>query len=218
MIHYFDASRLTAVDSICFHLNILLKKYVLPGQPVIVMCIGSDRSTGDSLGPLVGYKLSKFTFENVHVYGCLQSPIHAANLSAAIDKIRRQHSRPFIIALDASLGKKEHIGFITIGTGPLKPGLGVKKKAARSRRYPYYRHCKQFRRYRSCPASDNPFIHDYDTGRYDYCCAGSGISYKCFSRYTASACATVAAPPDIITCFNSVSFSTVTYSFPRYAS
>ena len=91
------------------------------------MCIGSDRSTGDSLGPLVGYKLSKFTFENVHVYGCLQSPIHAANLSAAIDKIRRQHSRPFIIALDASLGKKEHIGFITIGTGPLKPGLGVKK-------------------------------------------------------------------------------------------
>ena len=30
--------------------------------------------------------------------------------------------------LDASLGKKEHIGFITIGTGPLKPGLGVKKK------------------------------------------------------------------------------------------
>ena len=113
MIHYFDASRLTAVDSICFHLNILLKKYVLPGQPVIVMCIGSDRSTGDSLGPLVGYKLSKFTFENVHVYGCLQSPIHAANLSAAIDKIRRQHSRPFIIALDASLGKKEHIGFIT---------------------------------------------------------------------------------------------------------
>ena len=114
MIHYFDASRLTAVDSICFHLNILLKKYVLPGQPVIVMCIGSDRSTGDSLGPLVGYKLSKFTFENVHVYGCLQSPIHAANLSAAIDKIRRQHSRPFIIALDASLGKKEHIGYITI--------------------------------------------------------------------------------------------------------
>lgn len=218
MIHYFDASRLTAVDSICFHLNILLKKYVLPGQPVIVMCIGSDRSTGDSLGPLVGYKLSKFTFENVHVYGCLQSPIHAANLSAAIDKIRRQHSRPFIIALDASLGKKEHIGFITIGTGPLKPGLGVKKKAARSRRYPYYRHCKQFRRYRSCPASDNPFIYDYDTGRYDYCCAGSDISYKCFSRYTASACATVAAPPDIITCFNSVSFSTVTYSFPRYAS
>ena len=46
----------------------------------------------------------------------------------------------------------------------------------------------------------------------------SDISYKCFSRYTASACATVAAPPDIITCFNSVSFSTVTYSFPRYAS
>ena len=121
MIHYFDASRLTAVDSICFHLNILLKKFVLPVQPGIVMCIGCDRATCDSLGPLVGYKLSKFTFENVHDYGCLQSPIHAANLSAAIDKIRRQHSRPFIIALEASHGKKEHNGNITIRTGPLNP-------------------------------------------------------------------------------------------------
>ena len=45
MIHYFDASRLTAVDSICFHLNILLKKYVLPGQPVIVMCIEIGRAS-----------------------------------------------------------------------------------------------------------------------------------------------------------------------------
>ena len=163
MIHYFDASRLTAVDSICFHLNILLKKYVLPGQPVIVMCIGSDRSTGDSLGPLVGYKLSKFTFENVHVYGCLQSPIHAANLRC-LSWQKRTHR--FYHHRDRSF----------------KTGTWGKKKAARSRRYPYYRHCKQFRRYRSCPASDNPFIHDYDTGRYDYCCAGSDISYKCFSR------------------------------------
>ena len=34
----------------------------------------------------------------------------------------------FIIAIDASLGREEHIGLITLGEGPLKPGLGVKKK------------------------------------------------------------------------------------------
>jgi putative sporulation protein YyaC len=126
--YYFDTSKPNAACKIGVQLTELLLKTDRPLDDVIIICIGTDRSTGDSLGPLVGYKLSKFTFENVHVYGCLQSPIHAANLSAAIDKIRRQHSRPFIIALDASLGKKEHIGFITIGTGPLKQGLGVKKK------------------------------------------------------------------------------------------
>ena len=126
--YYFDTSKPNAACKIGVQLTELLLKTDRPLDDVIIICIGTDRSTGDSVGPLVGYKLSKFTFENVHVYGCLQSPIHAANLSAAIDKIRRQHSRPFIIALDASLGKKEHIGFITIGTGPLKPGLGVKKK------------------------------------------------------------------------------------------
>ena len=30
--------------------------------------------------------------------------------------------------MDASLGKKEHIGYITLANGPLKPGIGVKKK------------------------------------------------------------------------------------------
>ena len=95
MIHYFDASRLTAVDSICFHLNILLKKYVLPGQPVIVMCIGSDRSTGDSLGPIVGYKLSKALRKSgkkqqkngITVYGTLSSPVHATNLESILSEI-----------------------------------------------------------------------------------------------------------------------------------
>lgn len=128
MVHYFDSADSQACDSMYRHLDTLLKKHVLPGQPVIVMCIGSDRSTGDCLGPLIGYKLSKFSFENVHIYGCLQTPIHAANLSSSIEYINKHHPSAFIIALDASLGKKEHIGYITIGTGPLKPGLGVKKK------------------------------------------------------------------------------------------
>lgn len=128
MVHYFDSTHSQTCDSMCRHLDILLKKYTSPGQPVVVICIGSDRSTGDSLGPLIGYKLSKFNFENVHIYGCLQTPIHAANLCSSLEHIKKEYPSAFIIALDASLGRKEHIGYITIGTGPLKPGLGVKKK------------------------------------------------------------------------------------------
>ena len=28
----------------------------------------------------------------------------------------------------SELGRKDHVGLITLGTGPLRPGLGVKKK------------------------------------------------------------------------------------------
>ena len=55
-------------------------------------------------------------------------PVHAGNLQLYIDKINETFVDPFIIAIDASLGREEHIGLITLGEGPLKPGLGVKKK------------------------------------------------------------------------------------------
>lgn len=128
MTYYFDSAHNETVNNMCHQLDLLMKENYLPGQPIVIMCIGSDRSTGDSLGPLVGYKLSKFSFENIFIYGSLYQPIHATNLSEAINRINELHICPFIIALDASLGKKEHIGYITMSIGPLKPGLGVKKK------------------------------------------------------------------------------------------
>ncbi|MGI6697803.1 MAG: spore protease YyaC [Clostridia bacterium] len=95
--------------------------------PIIMLCIGTDRSTGDCLGPLVGYKLSAMNSSRYLVYGTLDKPVHAKNLKEALEKIRARHSNPFIIAVDASLGSMERIGHITIGEGPLRPGAGVKK-------------------------------------------------------------------------------------------
>ncbi|MEC3859636.1 spore protease YyaC, partial [Bacillus sp. WOD8 KX774193] len=63
-----------------------------------------------------------------YIYGDLMHPVHAGNLQLYIDKINETFVDPFIIAIDASLGREEHIGLITLGEGPLKPGLGVKKK------------------------------------------------------------------------------------------
>lgn len=95
---------------------------------IVVLGIGTDRSTGDSLGPLVGYKLKHIRYKNVHVYGTLEEPVHAKNLHENIDKISNLHNRPFIIAIDACLGNPERVGYISIGSGPLKPGAGVNKK------------------------------------------------------------------------------------------
>jgi len=89
---------------------------------ICVACIGTDRSTGDSLGPLVGHKLSKNKF--VSVVGTLENPLHARNLNEFIDSVGE---KTLVIAVDACLGRMDHVGYLTIGEGPLKPGSGVNK-------------------------------------------------------------------------------------------
>lgn len=107
----------------------LQKHYLPPYQELVFLCIGTDRSTGDSLGPLIGYKLTKSVvrYENVHIFGTLDDPIHAKNLKEKVNLIYSSFVSPFIIAIDACLGKMERIGHIRIGNGPLKPGAGVNK-------------------------------------------------------------------------------------------
>lgn len=97
-------------------------------QPLVFLCIGSDRATGDSLGPLVGYKLKQRHYGSFHVYGTLEEPVHAKNLETVVEKINQEHRAPYIVAIDASLGKSTHIGFYTLGKGALKPGAGVGKE------------------------------------------------------------------------------------------
>jgi putative sporulation protein YyaC len=96
-------------------------------RPIVIVCIGTDRSTGDSLGPLVGTKLTARNLSLFHVYGTLEEPIHAMNLTETLKQIHRFHSNPFIIGIDACLGKMKNIGTVSIGTGPVKPGAGVNK-------------------------------------------------------------------------------------------
>lgn len=105
----------------------LLRERVTPNQTLIFLCIGSDRATGDSLGPLIGYKLEQHSNQNYLVYGTLESPVHAKNLATVVEEIHSRHKNPYIIAIDASLGKQAHIGYYTLGVGSLKPGAGVGK-------------------------------------------------------------------------------------------
>lgn len=58
----------------------------------------------------------------------MKNPVHAKNLEDALTFIELNHKNPFIIAIDASLGVAEHIGYITLGEGSLAPGVGVAKK------------------------------------------------------------------------------------------
>jgi len=95
--------------------------------PKVLLCIGTDRSTGDCLGPLVGSKLSALEQDAFYVYGTLEQPVHASNLQQKLEEIHRHHESPLIIAIDACLGSQENVGCINIGDGSLQPGAGVNK-------------------------------------------------------------------------------------------
>ncbi|MNH88899.1 hypothetical protein D3C73_414140 [compost metagenome] len=90
--------------------------------------MGTDRSTGDSLGPLVGTRLKKIGSHGYHLFGTLDEPVHAMNLSDTVREIHQQFRDPFIVAIDACLGQVSSVGHIQIGHGPLKPGAGVNKE------------------------------------------------------------------------------------------
>lgn len=104
-----------------------IQRHLQPWTELVFLCIGSDRITGDSLGPFIGHKLSGYDLPGTFLYGTLEAPVHALNLNATIKTIHQNHIQPLIIAIDASLGTKKHLGYITVGNGRLYPGAGVHK-------------------------------------------------------------------------------------------
>lgn len=87
-------------------------------RELIILCIGTDRSTGDSLGPLTGTLLSKYDTLPAIIIGNIHSPVHASNLEEIINAIENKYRDPFIIAVDAGLGKQNSVGYIDVKKAP----------------------------------------------------------------------------------------------------
>ena len=183
-LQYFNPITPLSMSNFTDSLTERLQQIHTASRPIILVCIGSDRATGDSLyylwdtsccirSPLTGDNLLQtnaiakpvfhakrtvpsycpeiFTLsleladdilcisKKYYVYGSLHSPVHAVNLKATLQDIYRSFDDPYIIAIDAALGAKEHIGTVTLGDGALFPGIGVSKQLPRCRRHPYHR-------------------------------------------------------------------------------
>ncbi|MDE5789597.1 MAG: spore protease YyaC [Clostridia bacterium] len=114
--------------------EVLALKKILPeinGAPVIV-CIGSDLSVGDSLGPVTGTKLKeKLKGLNVYVYGTLSKPITAHEIKYTNQFIQNTHPDSTVIAIDAAVGTAGDIGLIKVAKRALKPGSGANKRLAK---------------------------------------------------------------------------------------
>ncbi len=97
-------------------------------RPVVFACVGTDRSTGDALGPLVGQRLHRLGYDEEHVIGTLEHPLHALNLTERVAPSLAARPRPLLVAVDAALGSLESVGTVRVRRGGLRPGEGVGKE------------------------------------------------------------------------------------------
>ena len=57
-------------------------------QILVFCCIGTDRSTGDALGPMTGSFLTQLVSFPFQVVGTLDNPLHALNLEETVAELK----------------------------------------------------------------------------------------------------------------------------------
>ena len=129
MDYSFNLYNSMAPSGVCLALKRLLADR--PQAPVI-LCIGSDLSVGDSLGPVTGTKLKeKLAGLNCYVYGTLAKPITAHEVKYMNEFLLKTHPDSPVIAVDAAVGTAGDIGLIKIAKRGIKPGSGANKKLSK---------------------------------------------------------------------------------------
>ena len=106
----------TAVYEFAQRIEPFLNEAAASKRDIVFVCIGTDRSTGDALGPLTGSKLKQLNLRTP-VYGTLEEPVHATNLAEYSKRIYDSNTNPFLIAIDACLGQMNNVGYLSIGKG-----------------------------------------------------------------------------------------------------
>ncbi|MDP4146836.1 MAG: spore protease YyaC [Bacillota bacterium] len=89
---------------------------------VVFFCVGTDRSTGDSLGPLVGSFLKNKGYNNV--IGTLEDTVNGENICERLKEIPNNKT---VIVIDSTLSDKRFVGNYFVNNSGLKPGAGVGK-------------------------------------------------------------------------------------------
>lgn len=123
----------TSLTDLSHHTAIRLKRILTEhlrpviARPILIVCLGTDRSTGDSFGPFTGSLLHSLT-SYPYIYGTLSHPIHRQNYFDKMTALHHRFPHGYIIAIDASLGKSDDIGHIRIREGSIRPAGAFSKE------------------------------------------------------------------------------------------
>lgn len=97
---------------------------------IIFLCIGTDRVTGDSFGPLVGYKLKNVLshIQKVDIIGDLDETVSNRNILDAIQYIQTNYKNPFIVSIDSALSIRRNVGDIIVSNQGIYLGTSIRDK------------------------------------------------------------------------------------------
>ncbi len=129
-LYYYDTEREFESAKLAARLYLMIREEMKSRNKghILILCIGTDRSTGDSLGPLIGYHLRRRHLKYIQVLGTLSQPVHAMNLEETLKLLRQYYPDYLVVAVDASVGTDTRVGCVTLGRGAIRPGLGVSKE------------------------------------------------------------------------------------------
>ena len=119
-VYYYSCKERRQLLNFSNNLFEMMCKYPDSLHSIAILCIGTDKVTGDSLGPFVGHQIrkqlaslngtrEKAFLPDIRIFGTLKNPVHAVNL-------------------EETLGYPNHLGCVTLTNQPLTPGEGVNKK------------------------------------------------------------------------------------------
>lgn len=96
---------------------------------LLIVCIGTPRSTGDSLAPTLGTKLESLCASyGIKLYGTIEKPVHALNIESYVKEIKELYPSYTTLAIDACATQNiSNVGKLYLGNTAIKPGAGVGK-------------------------------------------------------------------------------------------
>ena len=95
----------------------------------VILCIGTSKCIGDSLGPLVGEDLySKVNQSNIYIFGNLKRNITYQNVDIVLNKIDKQIKNSYFIVIDSALSNRENIGKMVISKNKMIIGNALNKQ------------------------------------------------------------------------------------------
>ncbi len=118
------------INSMCNSFNEIFNIYfkeAFQDKPPIILCIGSERATGDALAPLIGTMLRNKYNIKTYVYGTLESSVNAKNIEEVYSFITLKHPAQKILAIDACVGLEQDIGFVKFTNTGLFARSAIKK-------------------------------------------------------------------------------------------
>lgn len=104
-----------AAGKLAIEMGKLRKRIGEDGAGLVFLCVGSDRSTGDAFGPLVGSLLQEAGYP--HVIGTLAEPCDSDNL---LERVAGLPPGVPVLAIDCCVGTA--VGCYQLRSGPLSPG------------------------------------------------------------------------------------------------